>query len=84
MTKKMWYGYKLYSNSTMLGWNKNELVNYIRLLEENIRGLHETNDNQYNLLVEMSKLVKEEELKKLYNKMQERWLESLQESEVEE
>ena len=40
-------GRKTYSDSTLKSMTKDELINIIRCLEDNLRNAHETNDIQY-------------------------------------
>lgn len=71
-------GRKTYSDSTLKSMTKDELIEVIRCLENNLRNAHETNDIQYEnckmLLVENG--VIEDEYKKKIDEQTEAWIKS--------
>ena len=48
-------GFDTYADSTLMTFSKKELIQTIRLLEQNLRGAKEVNDRQYKMLVDCDK-----------------------------
>lgn len=44
-------GFDTYTDSTLMTFNKKELIRTIRILEKNLRNAQEANDRQYKLLM---------------------------------